>query len=403
MNVYSDEKIKLLLKEIGEGNLVAATISNPKIKELESPQKISIRPLLIKNILHYQLTIYNEQKVTHQNVLPKETPLIVINFLNNSFHQGVFQTTTLNYHLLINKNNLSIVQAPLKTTDRISSNPLNLTHNRKKNYILPVGVPVPFLIELGIMTKDGNIIAKKYDKFRQINRFLELVSDIIPHLPSNIDSKTGTLLPLQIIDFGCGKSALSFALYHYLHEIEKRPIAIKGLDLKRDVIENCQKLADKLGCENLNFSVGDINTHLFQGKIDLMISLHACDTATDAALEKAVLWNADVILCVPCCQHELYQQVQNQKLNALLRHGILKERLASLITDAARAELLTSQGYDVQIIEFIDMEHTPKNLLIKAIKSLPSEKESLAQQRYQQLKEAFKITPSLEKRLSQKL
>ncbi len=253
------------------------------------------------------------------------------------------------------------------------------------------------------MTKDGNIVAKKYDKFRQINRFLELVSDIIPHLPTRIDTTTGAPLPLQIIDFGCGKSALSFALYHYLHQIEKRPITIKGLDLKRDVIENCQKLADKLGYANLNFSVGDINTHQFQGKIDLMISLHACDTATDAALEKAIFWDADVILCVPCCQHELYSQVQNQELNAILRHGILKERLAALITDAARAELLTTQGYDVQTLEFIDMEHTPKNLLIKAIKSPPSQKESLAQQRYQQLKEAFKITPSLETRLSQKL
>ena len=376
-----------VLSDIETGKLQSATISDPKNKkDNEAPTKIHIRPLLIKNLLHYQITNHYAQKVTHQNILPKECASTVKVLFQEKYRQGIFSTTEAYYHLLVDRKGL--LTTIKKNTQQ---KPLDLVHNRKKNYTLPDGVPVPFLVELGIMTKSGQVIAKKYDKFRQINRFLEIVADILPHL------KNEGLL--EIIDFGCGKSSLTFALYHYLHNIEKRAVNITGFDLKKEVIENCQDLADRLGYQTLKFSVGDINDSEYQGKLDLMISLHACDTATDAALEKAISWQADVILCVPCCQHELYHQVVNEQMNALLRHGILKERFAALVTDAARAELLTTQGYDVQVMEFIDMEHTPKNILLRAIKTTNSPQHTQATTRYHELKKLLQITPSLEVRL----
>lgn len=220
---------------------------------------------------------------------------------------------------------------------------------------------MPFLVELGIMNKEGKVLAKRYDKFRQINRFLEMVEDVLADLP------TGR--PLTIVDFGCGKSYLTFALYHYLTVRKKRELNIIGLDLKADVIEHCNELAAKIGYDHLKFLVGDIAEYNELEQVDMVITLHACDTATDAALEKAVRWGASVILSVPCCQHELFAQIENEVMSPMLSHGILKERFSALATDAIRAKLLDMMGYSSQLLEFIDLENTPKNILIRAVKS----------------------------------
>ena len=237
----------------------------------------------------------------------------------------------------------------------------NLSHNRKKQYILDPEIPVPFLIDLGVQTKEGKIVHSRYDKFRQMNRFLEFIEDIVPELPKDRES--------VIIDFGCGKSYLTFAMYYYLHELKHYDVRIIGLDLKADVIAHCQNLAEEYGYEKLSFLTGDIAQYEGVDHVDMVVTLHACDTATDYALEKAVKWGAKVILSVPCCQHEVNKQIQNDLLQPVLKYGLIRERMSALLTDAIRANLLEEAGYQVQVLEFIDMEHTPKNILLRAVKS----------------------------------
>ena len=246
--------------------------------------------------------------------------------------------------------------------------------NRIKNYILQEGNPVPFLIELGVMTKDGKVVAQKYDKFRQINRFLEFINDIIESIEKLNGASCTQENPLRIVDFGSGKSYLTFAVYYFLTELKKIPAYITGLDLKEDVIKNCDSLAKKLGCKNLEFKIGNIADYSSEKNPDIIITLHACDTATDFALDYAVKHNAKAILSVPCCQHEINSQLEKQKIKSespfasIERFGILRERFAAIATDAIRAELLEQCGYTVQVLEFIDMSHTPKNILIRAVK-----------------------------------
>ena len=243
-------------------------------------------------------------------------------------------------------------------------------HNRKKQYLLEEGTPVPFLIDLGVMTKDGTVVKAKYDKFRQINRFLEFVEDILPALPKNRE--------LTILDFGCGKSYLTFALYHYLHTVNGYPVRIVGLDLKKDVISHCNRLAKTYGYEKLEFLCGDIAGYTGMETVDMVVTLHACDTATDYALYKAIRWGASVILSVPCCQHEWNRQMECEPLQPFLRYGIVKERMSALMTDAFRANALEACGYKTQLLEFIDMEHTPKNILLRAIKKEKVEQDHIA-------------------------
>ena len=253
-------------------------------------------------------------------------------------------------------------------------------NNHTKNYILQEGEPVPFLVLLGIMTADGKVIASKYAKFRQINRFLEFIDDILPRILTKIEISSSR--PLRIADFGCGKSYLTFAVYHFLKNIKKINTEIIGLDLKKDVIEFCTKTANQLGYEGLHFDTGNIENYKYTAQPDIVITLHACDTATDFALEYAVKNSCTAILSVPCCQHEINAQLdknteRRKKINAgasakvfdsLLKYGIIKERFAALLTDALRAQYLESKGYSVRLLEFIDMEHTPKNILIRAVK-----------------------------------
>jgi len=246
--------------------------------------------------------------------------------------------------------------------------------NRTKNHILPDGIPVPFLVRLGIQTAEGKVIASKYDKFRQINRFLEFVDDILPDV-TRIRTERGDSSPVRVVDFGSGKSYLTFAVHYFLTEVRKIDCEVFGLDLKKDVIEYCSKLSSELGLKNLNFAVGDISDYSGGKSPDIVVTLHACDTATDYALDYAVKNNVSAILSVPCCQHELNAQLskssapKDSPFEPFLRYGLIKERFAALATDAIRAELLEKSGYKVQILEFIDSGNTPKNLLIRAVKS----------------------------------
>ena len=351
------ESLRKLANELAEkGSLIIATISGRRRPGETEYTKVQIKPVEIKKSLHYQFAYHYPNKVLHQNI-PADGFADELAKLFEEFRQGLLCTAEADYQVLISKKfKVTILKkAP-------SRKPLGtLTHNRKKQYVLEEGTPVPFLVELGIMNGEGKVLAKKYDKFKQINRFLEMVQDVLPHLP------TGR--PLTIVDFGCGKSYLTFALYHYLAVQQQRKLNVIGLDLKADVIEHCSGLARKLQYDDLKFLVGDIADYDELNAVDMVVTLHACDTATDAALEKAVRWGASVILSVPCCQHELFNQVQNEVLQPLLGHGILKERFSALATDAIRAKLLDVMGYKTQLLEFIDMEHTPKNILIRAVKS----------------------------------
>ena len=262
----------------------------------------------------------------------------------------------MKYQVLVSKKGKMTIQKKRQTG---CVREVDLSHNRNKNYILEEGKTVPFLQDLGVMTQSGEIVRTKFDKFRQINRFLEFIEDILPQLPKDRE--------ITILDFGCGKSYLTFAMYYYLHELKGYDIRIIGLDLKTDVIRHCNQLAEKYGYDKLKFLEGNIADYTGADAVDMVVTLHACNTATDFALAKAVGWKAKVILSVPCCQHELNGQMENDVLAPIFSYGLIKERMAALITDAMRAEYLKREGYDTQILEFIDMEHTPKNILIRAV------------------------------------
>ncbi len=277
--------------------------------------------------------------------------------------------------------------------------PSNITWNRKKNYLLPEGKAVPFLVLLGVMTAEGRVINSKYDKFRQINRFLEFLNDILPQVTKSVQNR-----PLRIADFGCGKSYLTFAVHYFLTEIKKIEVDIIGLDLKEDVINYCNEITSKLGLKGLLFAKGNIESYSYENSPDIMITLHACDTATDYALDYAVKHKAKAILSVPCCQHEINQQIDKNKseevFRPLLKYGILKERFSALVTDALRAEYLENSGYNVQLLEFIDMEHTPKNILIRAVKAKETENKGEMLENAEKLISGLQISPSIKKLLS---
>ncbi|GAA4833714.1 SAM-dependent methyltransferase [Paenibacillus vulneris] len=388
------QSIASLLNDlIQQRSLIQATLSQVRTKDPQGCTKVVVKPLELKGKLHYQFSSYCGSKVLHDNVVPEEAAERIEQMLTVSFRQALLQAVEADYQVLISKKGKAGILKKPPTKKPAAE----LSHNRKKNYVLEEGTPVPFLVELGIMNAEGKVLAKKYDKFRQINRFVEMIADVVPHL-----SKDRTL---NIVDFGCGKSYLTFALYHYLKEVQGLDIRVIGLDLKEDVIRHCSKLAEDFGYDRLQFLVGDIAQYNELDRVDMVVTLHACDTATDAALEKAVRWQADVILSVPCCQHELFRQLQNQVLQPLLQHGILKERFAALATDAIRAKLLDIVGYKTQLLEFIDMEHTPKNVLIRAVKGKrPAEAELSAMVRsYVDYRSFLGADPYLERALEPEL
>ncbi|MFC5652830.1 class I SAM-dependent methyltransferase [Paenibacillus solisilvae] len=376
---------------IEDGSLRQATLSQLRRKDEHIPAKTIIRPIELKGSKHIQFEYHFQTKVTHENVPHAEAYSRVMEWLQQHYRQALFKTSHADAQLLISKKGKAAMLLKSATAKAEAD---SLSHNRQKQRVVQEGELVPFLIELGIMTKDGQVIAKKQDKFRQINRFLEMVTDVLPNLPADRE--------IKIVDFGCGKSYLTFALYHLLAVKQNRQISVVGLDLKQDVIAFCTELARKLGYEKLHFQVGDIAQYEDQTAVDMVVTLHACDTATDAALVKAIDWGASVILSVPCCQHELFRQVANDDLKPLLSHGLLKERFSALATDAVRAQLLDVLGYKTQLLEFIDPEHTPKNMLIRAVRGAAADTKRKWDE-YTAFRDLLSLSPYLEHALKDHL
>ena len=350
------KNLREYLEEQINENLIQAVLSAGRNKDGIS--KIKIRPIRLKGQICYQASATEGQKVLHKNYGRTELIEYVEKELAENFRQFQAQGAVTDGVVLVSKKGkMTIKQKHHEQKEKVQIQ----AHNRVKQYILKEGVPVPFLIDLGVMNEQGKIIHARYDKFRQINRFLEFIEDILPRLSRDRE--------ITILDFGCGKSYLTFAMYYYLKKLKGYDVHIIGLDLKEDMIRKCNGLAEKYGYEKLHFLCGDIAEYEGVQKVDMVVTLHACDKATDYALAKAVEWDAQVILSVPCCQHELNDQIQNKLLSPVLKYGLLKERMSALLTDGIRAELLESKGYSTQILEFIDMEHTPKNLLIRAVKT----------------------------------
>ena len=340
--------------------------SNPVDRERIARSRL--RPLLIKGSLVFQAEEQVGRQAFHRNMSKEETVSYITELLDGSFRQAEIVSGRGTGLILVSRKGQVTVKVKQKAHSggagdqpaRIQSASGLMSHNRQKSYILKEGSPVPFLVDLGVMTKEGRIVNSRYDKYRQINRFLEFIEDILPNL--NQEEET------TIIDFGCGKSYLTFAMYHYLKVLKEYPVRIIGLDLKQDVINHCSRLAMQYGYEGLDFYHGDIASYEGVDHVDMVVTLHACDTATDFALKKAVDWGAKVILSVPCCQHELAKQISCDIQKPVLQYGLIKERMAALYTDAIRAQVLERCGYRTQILEFIDMEHTPKNILIRGIR-----------------------------------
>ena len=384
-------ELSRLLEEILNIDLQQIILSNSKDKAQGT--KVKVRPVLLKEELVFQETLYLGTQVFHENLTADKMRERILERLTVLFRQGEIKAEGLEATVLVSKKGK--VTLKVKRTAKASETyKRELSHNRTKQYILMDGTPVNFLVGLGVQTPDGKVNKTRYDKFRQINRYLEFIEDVLDALPKD--------RTLRIIDFGCGKSYLTFAMYYYLHELQGRDIQVTGLDLKTDVIKHCNELAEKLGYNRLKFERGDISTYEGATEVDMVVSLHACDKATDYALEKAVKWGAKVILAVPCCQHELNGQIRSEVLQPVLKYGLIKERMAALITDALRANLLEQQGYDTQILEFIDMEHTPKNLLIRAVKRTDRAiKSKGASSDISRVEELLHVEPTLEQLLNE--
>lgn len=349
------EELRKIIIESLNIDFLSATLSNPKNKD--GVKKVKVRPILRKDVLMFQCEAHQNNQVFHDNYEAQQASEILVKYMEE-FRQMQMETKQMRYTVLVSKKGKVTIQKKRQTG---CVKEVDLSHNRSKNYILQEGMQVPFLQDLGVMTSEGKIVRTKFDKFRQINRFLEFVEDILPQLDKDRE--------VTILDFGCGKSYLTFAMYYYLHELKQYDVRIIGLDLKTDVIRHCNELSEKYGYEKLKFLEGNIADYTGVDEVDMVVTLHACNTATDFALDKAVGWNAKVILSVPCCQHELNEQISCETLELVFKYGLIKERMAALITDALRAEYLEQMGYDAQILEFIDMEHTPKNILIRAVKT----------------------------------
>ena len=393
------EELKSLLEKYLNENLELITLSAPRKGRDEL--KVRIRPMLLRGELKFQFETFRGAKAFHENLPLAEAVDRIAEQMTDVFCQLQLQAAAGQVTALVSKKGKITVREKQGAAGKAAPEALQdarvkrtaLAHNKKKRYLLEEGRPVPFLVDLGVMTPEGKIVHARYDKFRQINRFLEFVEDILPALPKDRE--------LTILDFGCGKSYLTFAIYYYLRECQGLDVRIIGLDLKEDVIRKCSDLSSKYGYDKLTFLQGDIAGYEGCTRVDMVVTLHACDTATDYALYKAVKWGASVILSVPCCQHELNKQIENETLAPVLKYGLLKERMSALITDGLRAGLLEQQGYDTQILEFIDMEHTPKNILIRAVKRKNGKKAKAASAAaFENCTEALHADLTLEKLLS---
>lgn len=379
-----EELLTKLAEQLTDGTFISGTISQPRMKSDEL-KRVRMKPVELRGELHIQFEYQFERVLNHENI-PLDELQGKLKELLECFRQVHAEFSNEKIHVQISKK----FKVMWKSEQTESVKVADLSHNRQKNYLLDENIPHPFLVRLGVQTPEGKVRNQHQDKFRQINRFVEFIDDSLEHLPKD--------RTIRILDFGSGKSYLTFALYHYLRIEKGLDIKVTGLDLKKEVIEECSLIAKDLGYDDLEFLVGDINDYNEETSVDMVVTLHACDIATDMALARAVRWGAKVILSVPCCQHELFSQVKSPALDLMLQHGLIKERFSALATDSIRAELLSLVGYEAQLLEFIDIEHTPKNVLIRAYhtgrKPKPEERT-----RYNEFKTLLNAEPYLEKEL----
>ena len=378
------EELMSLLARCAGPDTYQIVLSDPRDAEQEEK-----RVTLTKRGLAWQLERFRNDQAFHENVEQEEL-LPMLAQLMEHFKQLNAWDPEHQYSLKLTKKG-----KPLFNRRRCLLKPRQQAgHDREKNYLLREGEVVPPLVDMGVFTKEGKVVRTMYDKYRQINRFLELVNDEMDRFPAD--------KPLHIIDFGCGKSYLTFILYYYLVQVRGMDVSITGLDLKAAVIGRCNAAAEKYGYDKLHFELGDINGYTPDGPVDMVITLHACDTATDYALYNAVTWDVKLILSVPCCQHEVNAQMQAERLSLFTRYGLIQERMAALLTDAARADLLTYRGYSTQVVEFIDMAHTPKNILLRARKAnLPESARRKALEEVRTAMEEFHVKPTLYRLLAE--
>ena len=376
------EDLKKAIDEIIKEDVIKVVISNKANKSFEY-NKITISLKENINKKYYQIEKYTDKQVFHENIDMDILGEKILDYASSNFKQISAWSNLTNFEVKISKKGKVLLSK--KKSD--NTNMVSKGHNKEKNYILKEGMIIEPLIDLGVFTKEGKVVNSKYDKYKQINRFVEIIDDEI---------KKNDFKELTILDFGCGKSYLTFVLYYYFVEIKKINVKMIGLDLKADVIKKCNDIAKRYNYEYLHFELGDINGFKYNNKVDMVITLHACDTATDYALYNAVKWNTKMIFSVPCCQHEFNAQMKTESLSILTKYGIVQERIAALMTDSVRANLLESIGYKTQLLEFIDIAHSPKNILIRASKSnISKDKREKALSEVRNLMNQFNLNPTL--------
>lgn len=376
------EELKKAIKEIIEDNVIKLVISNKTNKNFEY-NKIVINLKENNKRTYYQIEKYTDKQVFHENIDTDILEERLIEYVEPNYKQISAWSNSTSFEVKISKKGKVLLSK--KKSDNQKT--LSKAHNKEKNYILKEGMIIEPLIDLGVFTKEGKVVNSKYDKYKQINRFVEIIDDEI---------KKNDYKELTVLDFGCGKSYLTFVLYYYLVEIKNIKVKMIGLDLKADVIKKCNDIAKSYNYENLHFELGDINGFKYNNKVDMVITLHACDTATDYALYNAIKWNAKLIFSVPCCQHEFNSQMKTESLSILTKYGIVQERIAALMTDSVRANLLECIGYKTQLLEFIDIAHSPKNILIRSSKSnISKDKKEKALLEVENLIGQFNFNPTL--------
>lgn len=376
------EELKQAIDEIIDSELIKAVISNRLNKEVKY-NKINIILKEKNGAEYYQIEKFTDKQAFHENIDKNFIKDKILEYLSKDYKQLSVWCSEKTFDIKISKKGKVLFSKKNANNSKV----INKSHNKEKQYILKEGMVIEPLIDLGIFTKEGKIINAKYDKYKQINRFIEIIDDEI---------KNQDISDLTILDFGCGKSYLTFVLYYYFVKIKNIKVKMIGLDLKEDVIKKCNEIAKRYNYENLYFELGDINGFKYNNKVDMVITLHACDTATDYALYNAVKWNANMIFSVPCCQHEFNSQIKSENLSIVTRYGIIQERLSALMTDAVRANLLEAVGYKTQLLEFIDISHSPKNILIRASKSkISKDKKEKALIEVNNLINEFNLNPTL--------
>jgi hypothetical protein len=376
---------ELVERLVVDAALTGATLSRLRASDPTLPRRITIDPVEIGSDARWRVRRHYERRTTDENIEDEALVALLARSIGPVYGQALLHETEADWQVLAGRGEPRIMRRP-PTRRRATG-----AHDRAKRHILPDGEPVPFLVALGVQSPNGRVRGQRRAKFRQVNRFVELVDDIVPALPPG---------RLRVVDFGSGRAYLTFALHDLLTRIHSRDVDMLGLDVKPDVVAECEALARRLGSDGLRFEVGDIAEADLDG-VDLVVSLHACDTATDAALDRAVRAGACVILAVPCCQHELLAQVKSDVLRPLLRHGALRERFVAEVTDAARARLLQLAGYDVQVVEFVALEHTPKNVLLRATRTeRPARDTARLAVEYRSFADALGIEPALERLLA---